>query len=668
MNRNEAAQRVVQLRQQIQRHDRLYYVAAAPEISDLQYDRLILELKELEANFPQLVDPDSPTQRIGDAPVPELQQVPHRVPMLSIDNTYSLQELQGYFDRIEKQLGGEPVRWLMEYKIDGVAASLVYQAGRLTQALTRGNGIVGDDITHNIRTIKDIPLQLAGDHIPDLLEIRGEVYMANADLAELNLRQTDAGLPAFKNTRNVTAGTIRLLDPRIAASRKLRFFCHGVGFHEGLRATSHSQLLEQVACWGLPLTPNVRQFDSTNAALDAARLLEEELPVLDFEVDGIVFKIDDFQQRKRLGATSKSPRWVIAYKRERYEATTVLRRIEVQVGKSGTVTPVAHLQPVDIAETTVSRASLHNADEIARLDVRQGDTVVVEKAGKIIPKVIRVEKHLRPPAAVPYVFPIQCPQCGERLTKDQGGVYIRCLNPRCAAKLRQRIAFFASRDGMDIDGLGDKLIDQLVSRGLVHNYHDLYHLTTDDLINNLDLVKQKKADRLVAAIQQSRDRGLSRVLTAIAIRHVGQRAAQLITRHYPTVAQLRQATEAQLSSIHEVGPAIARSVRHYLDSPHGQETLQGLADAGVVLEEAGQSSKPQLLQGKTFVVTGALQRHTRDQIEAKIEELGGRAASGVSKNTDYLIAGARAGSKKAKAESLGITILDEDQFDRLCQP
>ncbi|WP_153557144.1 NAD-dependent DNA ligase LigA [Roseimaritima sediminicola] len=661
------AQRAEALRHQIRHHDRLYYVEARPEISDRQYDALLDELKQLEAAHPELVTADSPTRRLGDAPVPHLDQVPHRLPMLSIDNTYSLDELAAYFERTTKSLDGEAIQWVMEYKIDGVAASLIYEDGHLVRAVTRGNGKVGDDITHNLRTVGGVPLRLHGERMPAVLEVRGEVYMTNADLVELNLKQAAAGLPAYKNTRNVTAGTIRLLDSRIAAQRRLRFFCHGVGYVEGLQATDHMTFLEEIGHWGLPPTPNVRLFASTSDALAAAEALEEQMPNLDFEVDGIVFKVNDFAQRQRLGTTSKSPRWLIAYKRERYEATTVLEQIEVQVGKSGAVTPVAHLQPVDIADTTVSRASLHNADEIERLDVREGDTVVVEKAGKIIPKVVRVEKHLRTEPLAAFEYPTECPECGSRLERDPGGVTIRCVNPACPAQLRQRLAFYASRTGMDIDGLGEKLIDQLVDKGLVSNYHDLYGLTRADFIEHLDKVKTRKANNLVEAIAATRDRGLARVLTAVAIRHVGPRAAARLTQTFPTLDRLRGATEEQLAEIDEVGPVIAKSVRDYLDSDHGRATLDALAAAGVDMTEPQVETESLPLQGMTFVVTGTLQRYKRDEIEQRIEALGGRASSSVSGKTSYLIAGEKAGSKKTKAEKLNVPIIDEDAFDRLCE-
>ncbi len=557
------AERVEKLRAEIRRLDHLYYVEAAPEVSDLVYDKLLEELKQLEQQNPELQSPDSPTQRVGDAPVDHLVQVPHKVPMLSIDNTYSREELKAYFERTEKLLEGESIEWVMEYKIDGVAASVRYEQGVMKLALTRGNGIVGDDITHNIRTVRDLPLRTAGGETPEVLEVRGEVYMTNADLADLNLRQIEAGLEPYKNTRNVTAGTIRLLDPSIAATRNLRFFCHGVGETSGLTAKSHMEFLREVGKLGIPPTPEVQLFKGSQAALTRVAMLEEDMPDLPFEVDGIVFKVNDFDQRERLGMRSKSPRWLIAYKFERYEAVTKLESISVQVGKTGAITPVAHLTPVEIADTTVSRASLHNADEIERLDVREGDVVVVEKAGKIIPKVVRVEKHERKGDLPIWRFPTQCPECRTELVRDEGGVYIRCPNPACPAQLRQRLIYFGSRPGMDIDGLGDEVVDLLLGHEVVASYADLYRLSVDQ-IANLNWLKQRKgkdgqmidvqvgrrnAENLIAGIEASRTRGLARVLSSISIRHVGPRVAQLITRKYPSVEKLMATTVEDLAAI-----------------------------------------------------------------------------------------------------------------------
>ncbi|TWT55508.1 NAD-dependent DNA ligase LigA [Allorhodopirellula solitaria] len=671
---------------QIRYHDQRYYQDAAPEISDLQYDTLMAELVELEQQHPDLAAPDSPTQRVGGDIVEHLVSVPHRVPMLSIDNTYSRDDLKAAMQRIEKLLAptladGESVGWVMEYKIDGVAGSIRYENGELALALTRGNGVVGDDITHNVRTIRDLPLRLETERPPEVAELRGEIYMTDADLADLNVRQAKAGAEPYKNTRNVTAGTIRLLDPKIAATRKLRFFCHGSGELIGVDVDSHQAFLQWVDRMGVPSTPNAVRLDSVDAALDAVAKLEKGMPELPFEVDGIVFKVDSFAQRETLGVRSKSPRWVIAYKFERYEATTRLEAIEVQVGKTGTITPVAYLVPVDIAGTTVSRASLHNADEIERLDVRVGDLVVVEKAGKIIPKVVRVEKHARTEELPTFEFPEQCPECDGPLSRDEGGVYIRCTNPQCPAQLRQRLVYFGSRAGMDIDGLGEEVVDLLLQKKLVASFADLYRLDADTLAN-LTWPRQRKgkgdelidvqfgrknAENLVAGIEASRTRGLARLLSSISIRHVGPRVAKLITAKYWSLPQLQSATTEQLAAIHEIGERIAESLVSFLHSDQGAAVFADLESAGVVLSEpeppAETADAGELpLAGKAIVATGTLANYTRDQIKARIEELGGRAASSVSKSTDFVIAGEKAGSKRNKAESLGVEVISEDEF------
>ncbi|WP_044256778.1 NAD-dependent DNA ligase LigA [Rhodopirellula sp. SWK7] len=679
-------QRINELAELIRHHDHLYYQDAAPEISDLQYDQMMAELIELEKKHPEFASDDSPTQRVGGDTVDHLVQVPHKVPMLSIDNTYSREELKAAMQRIEKSLegsleDGESVAWVMEYKIDGVAGSIRYENGRLALALTRGNGVVGDDITHNVRTIRDLPLTLRCPNPPAVAELRGEIYMTEADLADLNVRQTEAGGEPYKNTRNVTAGTIRLLDPKVAAERKLRFFCHGNGQLEGLDVSDHMSFLNWVKSVGVPCTPDATPLRSIDAALEAVAKLEVEMPDLPFEVDGIVFKVDSFSQRETLGIRSKSPRWVIAYKFERYEATTRLEAIEVQVGKAGTITPVAYLTPVEIAGTTVSRASLHNVDEIERLDVRVGDLVVVEKAGKIIPKVVRVEKHARTEELLEYEFPTECPECGEPLTRDEGGVYIRCTNPQCPAQLRQRLVYFGSRAGMDIDGLGEEVVDLLLQKQLVSSFADLYRLDVDTLAD-LTWPRQRKgkgdemidvqfgrknAENLVAGIDASRSRGLARLLSSISIRHVGPRVAKLITAKFWNVELLKKATAEEIASIHEIGERIAESLVGFIQSDVGSQTLDDLASVDVVLaepepkeSELDESSLP--LAGKNVVATGTLEHYTRDEIKARIEALGGRAAGSVSKKTDFVIAGDKAGSKRDKAESLGVEILSEDEF------
>jgi len=665
---SDPATEIAWLRDEIRYHDRKYYAEAAPEISDLEYDRLMDRLKTLEAKHPELVTPDSPTQRIGDQPVERLEQVEHRVPMLSIENTYSLEDLKKYGQRTAKLLSGEPIEWVVELKIDGVAVSLLYEEGRLARGVTRGNGRIGDDITHNVRTIRDVPLRLHGEHIPPVLEVRGEVYMTNSDLVALNETQRRKGEPPFANTRNVTAGSVRLLDPRLSAERRLRLFCHGVGYVEGLRSQTHMEFLDELRGYGLPATPQVECFGSFSAAVEHCERLIERLHELDFEIDGLVLKINRFDQRQRLGATSKSPRWLIAYKFEKYEGTTRLNEIRVQVGKTGTITPVADLEPVELAGTTVSRASLHNADEIQRKDVRPGDVVVVEKAGKIIPHIVRVEKHERKGSLRKFVFPTDCPECGTKLVKDEGGVYIRCPNLQCPAQVKERIRYYASRNAMDIEGLGDKLVDQLVGEGLVRSCGDLYRLTLDQLIP-LERMGRKSSENLLAAIEASKDRGLARLLNALSIRHVGTRVAGVLAESFASMDDLMAADVERLSQINEIGPIIAQSVYEFLHSKFGSETIRDLKRLGVKMASAAPvGGGPRALEGKTLVVTGTLSKYTRDEINELIARHGGRAASSVSKNTDYVLAGDNPGSKLDKARQLGVPVLTEEQFEELLRP
>ncbi|HWB09549.1 MAG TPA: NAD-dependent DNA ligase LigA [Pirellulales bacterium] len=666
MTSHSIEKQIAALRETIRYHDRKYYVEAAPEISDLEYDKLVARLKELEAEHPELITPDSPTQRVSEQPIDGLTQVEHRVPMLSIENTYSLPEVREFAARAAKKLPGE-IAWVVELKVDGVAVGIIYENGLLARGVTRGNGRVGDEITHNIRTIGDVPLRLAGEGAPPVLEVRGEVYMTNSDLVKLNQEQAKKGEPPFANSRNVTAGSIRLLDPRLCARRRLRFFCHGVGYVEGVEATNHMDFLAALRGYGLPTTPMVECFDSIEPALAHCESLIERLHELDFEIDGLVLKVNDFEQRERLGTTTKSPRWVVAYKFEKYEATTRLNDIRVQVGKTGAITPVADLEPVELAGTVVSRASLHNADEIERKDVRIGDVVVVEKAGKIIPHIVRVEKHLREGHPHKFHFPKSCPECGAGLVKDEGGVYIRCPNPACPAQLKERLRYFASRNAMDIEGLGDKLVDQLVDDGLVRGYGDLYRLSPDELMK-LERMGRRSSEKLLLGIEASKNRGLARLLNALAIRHVGVRLATVLAENFGSIEALIKASEEELADVHEVGEIIAKSVHHYLHSEYGAATLRELRELGLNMH-APRSPKPAegggKLAGKTLVVTGTLQKYTRDEIEELIAQHGGRATSSVSKSTDYVVAGEKAGSKLEKAQSLGVPVLSEKDFEKL---
>lgn len=664
---SKTADRLIELRNQIRFHDRLYYVEARPEISDLEYDRLVEELRRIEADHPEWVTPDSPTQRVGEQPVDHLESVAHRMPMLSIDNTYSIEELMRFGERTQKLLEGEPIEWVVELKIDGAAVSVVYEQGLLVRAVTRGDGRVGDDITHNVRTLMDVPLRLNGTP-PPILEVRGEIYIRNSDFVEINEQQVEAGEAPFANTRNTAAGTIRMLDPRIAAQRRLRLFCHGVGYCEGLQATTHMQFLEAIRTYGLVPTPKVRAFDSFAGAVAYCDEMIESLHELDFEVDGLVLKVNRLEQRQRLGTTAKSPRWVVAYKFAKYEAVTKLLTISVNVGKSGAVTPVAELEPVSIADTIVSRASLHNAEEIQRKDVRPGDTVVVEKAGKIIPHIVRVEKHLRTHDLPAYRYPTHCPACETHLVKDEGGVYIRCPNPNCPAQLKERLRYFASRNAMDIEGLGEQLVEQLVNTNFVRSYGDLYRLAERQAeLKALPRLGALSVKNLIDGIEQSRTRGLARLLNGLSIRHVGKTVAHKLADHFGSMEALQAATVEELSSVEEIGPIIARSVYDFLHEPHTQAMIEELRQLGLDMGAARVEPTSDRLADLTFVVTGTLSRYTRDEIQELIRLHGGKAASSVSKKTSYVIAGTDAGSKLTKAQQLGVPILDEAGFEQLLQ-
>lgn len=660
-----AASQIEKLREEIREHDRRYYVLAAPTISDTEYDRLIDRLKKLEAEHPELITPDSPTQRIGDEPVEGLTPVTHRVPMMSIDNTYDLDELKKYGERTAKLLPDETIEWVVELKIDGVAVSIRYENGELVQGATRGNGRVGDDVTHNLRTIPDCPLRLTGPHIPKVLEVRGEVYITNADLVKMNEEQAARGEEPFKNSRNCAAGAIRLLDPKICAERRLRLFVHGVGEVDGLRATAHSEFLKEIQGYGLPATPLVESFKSFEAAVAHCEEVVERLHELPFEIDGLVLKVNDFAQREKLGATSKSPRWLVAYKFEKFEAVTKLNGIRVQVGKTGAITPVADLEPVELAGTTVSRASLHNADEIERKDVRVGDYVVVEKAGKVIPHIMRVEAHRREGELAKFHFPKQCPECGTPVVKDVEGVYIRCPNYECPAQWKERLRYFAGRNAMDIEGLGDKLVDQLVNDGLVRSYGDLYGLTLEKLMT-LERMGKKSSESLLEGIEASKNRGLIRLLNALSIRHVGNRTAAVLAENFGSMKEIMDATVERLSEVMEIGPTIAQSVYDFVHSTQGERIIAELETAGLDMtaeKKAAAAEGP--LAGKTIVVTGTLTKYGRDEIEEVITKHGGRASSSVSKKTTFVVAGENAGSKLDKAKQLGVPVLDEAAFEAM---
>ncbi|HEX3449109.1 MAG TPA: NAD-dependent DNA ligase LigA [Isosphaeraceae bacterium] len=669
MARKEIEHEIAQLRAELNRHNYLYYVEAKPEISDREYDRMMSRLTELEAEHPELVSPDSPTQRVGGQPLSGFRTVRHAVPMLSIDNTYSYDELREWDVRVRKGLNrDEPVRYVVELKVDGVAVSLRYEQGKLTLGATRGDGERGDDITTNLRTVREIPLVLHSCPV-DVLEVRGEVYMTNAELLRLNeLRRAAEEVP-FANPRNSTAGSLKMLDSRIVAQRRLRFISHGLGESSELGESSYFAIVQLMKKWGIPVSPQTRCYDSIDEVIEHAQRWNQERNTLEFQTDGLVVKVDDLNQRARLGSRSKSPRWTIAFKYEAEQAITRLLGIHVQVGKTGKITPVAKLEPVQLAGTTVKRASLHNADELERKDIMIGDAVVIQKAGEIIPQVVRVETDARKGTETRFDFPKSCPSCGAPVERSGDEVDYYCTNPpsRCPDQLKEWLRWYAHRDAMDIDGLGEKLIDQLVDKKLVRSLADLYRLDASTLAG-LERMGKKSAENLVQALEASKHRTLDRLLTGLVIRHVGTRMSEIIAARVKTLDELRSMSLAALAGTPEVGPIVAASIHDYFQDPENQALIDDLAAVGVSpvpLEPVEAKGGKLPFAGKTFVLTGTLPKRSRAEAEKLIKERGGKISGSVSKVTSYVLAGEEAGSKLEKAKQLGITVLDEPEFERL---
>lgn len=665
----ETVARVAELRQKIRYHNRLYYVEARTEISDLEFDRLVKELEQLEREYPELDSPDSPTHKVGGEPIDGFQTVEHRIPMLSIDNVYSEEGIREFDVRVRKLLGQEKVEYSVEYKIDGVALALIYERGIFVQAVTRGDGQRGDDVTSNARTLRGVPLSLEMSNPPERIEIRGEAYISNSDFAHLRAEQAARNEEPYANSRNTTAGAMKLLDPRLCAARRVRFLAHGIGDHTDLEPQTHIEFLRWLRAAGIPTTPRAEVCHGIEGVLSTCQTLMDAIHELDLEVDGLVIKVNSFGEREQLGNTAKSPRWLIAYKWEKYEAVTQVESIEVTVGKTGTLTPLAHLKPVLIAGSTISRCSLHNRDEIARLGLKVGDWIVVEKAGKVIPHVVRVEEHMRNGTEQEFVFPTQCPECGSDVVQDPGGVYIRCLNPTCPAQLRESLRFFASRQAMDIDGMGIKIIEQLIDNNLLTSFAGLYRLKHKrDTLLGLERMGQKSVDHLLEGIERSKMQPLWRLLTGLNIRHVGVTSARLLQDTFGTLDTIREQSIEQLSQVPEIGPVLAKSIYDFFHSDAGIRIVEELRAEGLNFGTPVESASPASTNsghpyaGKTFVVTGTLTRYTRDEIHEMIRSVGGKPASSVSSKTDFLIAGDKAGSKLEKAQQLGITILSEQKF------
>ena len=657
----DVKKRIEQLRSEIRRHDYLYYVLNQPEISDRQYDKLFAELEELERTNPQFITSDSPTQRVSGQPLDGFESVRHAVPMLSIDNTVSGEELRAFDERVAKGLGSRDFDYVVELKIDGLAISLRYEKGRLVTAATRGDGEVGDDVTANVRTIKAVPLVLLdGRSRPDVLEVRGEVYMPTAAFAGLNRLRAEAGEPVFANPRNAAAGSLKLLDARITAARNLSFFAYATGELSQALAENHYQSLERFKELGLPVNPDIKRAKDIDEVIDICLSWSEKRLKLDYQIDGMVIKVNRFDQQDILGATGRAPRWCISYKFPAEQAETTIESIDVQVGKSGILTPVANLTPVQLAGTTVKRASLHNFDELNRLDVRCGDTVVVEKAGEIIPQVVEVKDKLRPAGAVPFKIPKQCPNCGSKVSRDEDGVYIRCVNPDCSGRLKERLKYFAGRDQMDIENLGIALIEQLVESGLVKNFADLYKLQKAELIG-LERMAEKSACNVIEAVEAGKTRPLWRLIAALGIRHIGGQSAQILAEHFGSLEALMTADEEILEAIDQIGPTMAESIYEYFRDPKNRAVIDELLAAGVKPEQP-ETKRTDKLAGKTIVVTGTLEKFTRQEAEQAIRQAGGKASSSVSKKTDFVLAGKNAGSKLERTQNLGVEVINEKEF------
>jgi DNA ligase (NAD+) len=669
MNKAEAQRRINDLRRAINRHNYLYYVEAKPEISDREYDRLYRELVDLETAFPDLITPDSPTQRVGGTPLKEFRAVHHKVPMLSLDNTYSYAELRDFDLRVRKLVARERVSYVLEPKVDGVSISVRYEDGLLTVGATRGDGATGDDITANIKTIRAIPLRLAPPPhtaMPRVLEVRGEAYMPRADFAKLNERRIAAGEEAFANPRNATAGSLKQLDARIVAQRPLAAVFYGIGEAEGIAFETQADILNTLSQFGLP-TPQrwwlCENIDEVIARAEELQGLESSLP---YEVDGAVVKVNSLALWPQLGTTAKAPRYAIAFKYSHEQAQTLLKGITVQVGRTGVLTPVAELEPVFLAGSTISRATLHNEEEIRRKDVRIGDTVIVEKAGEVIPAVVGVVLEMRPKDAKPFdlVKHVQhrCPACGGPIRKDPEFVAWRCENVSCPAQLKRTIQHFASRQAMDIENLGEVLINQLVDRGLVKDAADLYHLKAQDL-EQLERMGAKSAANVVAAVEGSKRRELWRFIHGLGILHVGEGAARKLADHFRSLEALQKASQDELRRVPDVGPVMAASIYDFFRNPKNQNLLQRLEAAGVLpVPPAAPAGAKGPFAGKTVVITGALQGFTREQAQEELRRRGAKVTDSVSKKTDFLVVGSDPGSKLQKAQSLGVRILNEQEF------
>jgi DNA ligase (NAD+) len=662
MTEKQAAKRIAELREEIEENNYKYYVLDSPTISDETWDKLMKELLKLEEEYPSLKDPSSPSQKVGGAPLDKFKKYKHGTPMLSLQNCYSPEEFKAFFDRWVKDAGDITV--VGEPKFDGLAVELVYEKGKLVVAATRGDGETGEDVTENIRTIRSVPLKLRGK-FPSLVEVRGEVLLLKADFKKLNEQRAKDGEPLFANPRNAAAGSIRQLDPRITASRKLDLFCHGVGQLDPDRLASQIQLLENFKEWGLRTNPLTRELTSEEAVAKFYAGIERDREKLPYEVDGIVLKVNSRRHQQELGFVARSPRWAVAYKFKAHEGNTRLLDVLFQVGRTGAVTPVAMLEPVHIGGVEVKRASLHNEDQIEALGVRIGDWVVVKRAGDVIPDVQSVLTQKRTGKEKKIVFPSKCPSCGDKVVRAEDESAHRCINVMCPARISESLKHFASKRAMNIEGLGDKWIDQLIESGIVHHYSDLYDVTVP-VFQKLERSGEKLAQKLVDSIQNSKNTTLDRFIYALGIRFVGERTAELIATHFGDIHKVLEASEEDLMNVEEVGEKVAKSIREFLDDKRNVQEIQRLLKKGV--EPKWQKRKHQgtgVATGKVFVITGTLPSLSRDEAADLIRSHGGKVTNSVSKNTDYLVVGSDAGSKLEKAKTLGVAQLDEKQLKTL---
>jgi DNA ligase (NAD+) len=665
MEKAEAKKLLQDLREKISRHDHLYYAQAKPEISDQDYDRLYRELLDLEKKFPDLVSADSPSQRVGSELVGGFQTVPHRVPMLSLDNAFNENEVLEWDERLQGFINTIEHSFIVEPKIDGVSLSLIYENGKFVRGVTRGDGENGEDITPNVRTIRSVPLKLKAPY-PKFFDVRGEVYMAKKEFAKHNAEMEKRGQETFANPRNAAAGSLRQKNPAITATRPLRFMVHSFGVSEGLTWTTHYDFLKACTAMGLPTSELAQRCDNVMDSMRHCRMLERERDSLVYDIDGAVLKVNAFELRQKAGFTHKSPRWAIAYKFAAQQTETEVTNIVASVGRLGTITPVARLKPVSVGGVTVSNATLHNFDEIKRLGVKIGDRVVIQRAGDVIPQVVKVLLEQRPKGTKEFKVPTVCPTCGGPISKEKEvEVAYRCTNSGCPAQISRGLMHFAGRMAMDIEGLGESAVQQLIEKKVIGDMADIYSLTRKELLQ-LDLFAEKKADNLLKNIEKSKTRPLSRFLFGLGIRNIGEKAAYVLAQKFLKIEALSEATQAELQNIREVGPVMAESVVTYFKFPTTQTLIRKFKRAGLTMkEEPVQKNGPQPFEGKTIVFTGELEKLSRPEAERKVRELGGNATGSVSAKTDFVVAGKEPGTKYDKAQKLGVKILSEKQFLKL---